>query len=140
MKELTAAGGVLFKVEGKALHVLLIHRRGVWDLPKGKLEEGESIEECAIREVEEEVGCATPENMGQLAHTYHQYKEGRKSYGKTTYWYAMTTTTEHNFTPEAKENIEKVSWFTLEEAIGKVGFENLENVLVSFKEWHSKTY
>lgn len=138
MKEITAAGGVLFKIEEEDLFVLLIYRRGVWDLPKGKLEEGESVEECAIREVEEEVGCNTPKSVGELVDTYHEYKEDGVEYGKTTYWYAMKTSTEKGFTPQTDEDIIDVSWFSLKEAIEMVGYKNLREVLLSFRDWYSK--
>ncbi len=52
-KPVTAAGGL---VENEKGEVLLIFRRGKWDLPKGKLDPGETIEQCAVREVEEETG------------------------------------------------------------------------------------
>src|SRR4051812_48020306 len=48
-----AAGGLVVNDGGE---MLFIFRRGKWDLPKGKLEEGEDLEECAVREVEEETG------------------------------------------------------------------------------------
>lgn len=136
MEKITAAGGVLYKIEGDAASVLLIYRRGVWDLPKGKLEEGEDVEECAIREVEEEVGCATPKSLGKLTTTYHEYDENGVSFGKTTYWFAMTTTTDNEFIPQTEEDILEVKWFSLEEAIDKIGYNNLKGVLNSFKLWY----
>ena len=50
--KLIKAGGGL--VKNKAGDVLLIFRRGKWDLPKGKLDDNESLLECAVREVKEE--------------------------------------------------------------------------------------
>ncbi|MDZ7716003.1 MAG: NUDIX domain-containing protein [Balneolaceae bacterium] len=139
MEKIIAAGGVLFKVKKGDIYVLLIYRRGVWDLPKGKLEKGEDIEECAIREVKEEVGCSTPKSFGKLTTTYHEYEESGVDYGKTTHWYAMKTATENDFTPEVEEDIQKVAWVSLEKAVSKVGYNNLKEVLVSFKEWYTTT-
>ena len=51
--KIIAAGGL---VTNKHNELLMIFRRAKWDLPKGKLDEGESIEACAVREVEEETG------------------------------------------------------------------------------------
>ena len=56
--QIRAAGGLLIRSgkEFDATEMLLIFRNSVWDLPKGKLEEGESVPECAVREVSEEIG------------------------------------------------------------------------------------
>ena len=69
--ELIKAGGGL--VKNSSGNILLMFRRGKWDLPKGKLDEGESIEECAIREVEEETGLHHLTIIKPLAITYHTY-------------------------------------------------------------------
>jgi ADP-ribose pyrophosphatase YjhB (NUDIX family) len=52
-KIVMAAGGL---VENEHGEILLIYRKKHWDLPKGKLDAGETLEECAVREVEEETG------------------------------------------------------------------------------------
>lgn len=133
----TAAGGVLFKKVEGGPQVLLIFRRGVWDLPKGKVEGEESIRECAQREVSEEVGCPLPGILQKLTTTYHEYDENGEHIGKTTHWYAMQISAEMNdgFTPEKKEDITDVAWIPLDEAREKVGFENLRSVLTNFEEW-----
>lgn len=136
MRKITAAGGVLYKTEERNSDpdVLLIYRRGVWDLPKGKMEEGESVEECAIREVQEEVGCQRPEIKQKLGSTFHEYEEDGIPVGKTTHWFSMATPTHNDFEPQASEDIEKVEWVPLEEALEKVGYQNLKEVLHSFGE------
>lgn len=131
VRRITAAGGVVIRDKDSEPQVLLIYRRGVWDLPKGKREEGESIEECAIREVSEEVGLETePTVILPLTQTYHEYKRSNIKYGKTTHWYLMKlNSNNHEFVPEKKEGIEKVEWVPLERAKKEVGYDNLKEVL-----------
>lgn len=138
MIPVTAAGGVLYRIrEGDSppkaeVEVLLIYRNGVWDLPKGKKEAGETIEECARREVAEEVGIPRPESECYLAETYHEYEQDGKSFGKTTHWYRMRTDDRQTFTPQRQEGIEKVAWAAAEEACRRVGYDNLVEVLDAF--------
>ena len=141
MKPITAAGGVLFRHGDDSLpEVVLIFRRGVWDLPKGKQEEGESVAECAVREVAEEIGLAShPQIVQQLPDTYHEYEQAGIQYGKTTHWFVMEKQkgSEENLQPQTEEGIEKVKWVDLDEAIDRVGYSNLTGVLTSFSEWYS---
>jgi len=140
-KPVTAAGGVVYKNETNHPKVLLIFRRGVWDLPKGKLEDGETIRECAVREVAEEVGIEKhPEITHTLDDTYHEYDQGGVHYGKTTHWFAMRLTTDpvSGFKPQKQEGIEEVEWVSLQEAKTRVGYENLFDVLTSFERLHQK--
>ena len=83
-----AAGGLVFNKDG---HILMIFRNGKWDLPKGKLEIGESVEECAKREVEEECGIYGLDIIEKLLDTYHTYKLKGNKILKKTYWYKMNT-------------------------------------------------
>ncbi len=129
----TAAGGVLYRKDEKGVSVLLIYRRGVWDLPKGKLEGVESIVECAQREVSEEVGSPLPEVVDKLTTTYHEYKENGKHIGKTTHWYAMQTDMKRGFEPEEGEGITDTGWYSLDKAREKVGYENLREVLTALE-------
>src|SRR5215469_11706824 len=69
MKKIIAAGGLVFNDKNE---LLMIFRRGKWDLPKGKLDEGESIEACAVREVQEETGLNV-ELQSFIGLTYHEY-------------------------------------------------------------------
>ncbi|MDZ7658355.1 NUDIX hydrolase [Fodinibius sp.] len=138
VEPVTAAGGVVFKPKDNSNPaVLLIFRRGVWDLPKGKLEEGETVKECSVREVAEEVGVSVlPEIVFQLPETYHEYEQGGKHYGKTTYWFGMRfpDDAELTFTPQTEEDIQKVSWISLKKAQSLVGYQNLSEVLKAFKQ------
>lgn len=110
-KPIIAAGGVVANEKGD---VLLIFRRGCWDLPKGKLDEGESIPECAVREVEEETGITNIQLGDLIVETYHTYSEKGKSVFKTTYWYSMQVGGTPSLTPQAEEQIEQVIWSPVE--------------------------
>ena len=107
-KELAAAGGV---VKDRGGRVLWIQRNGKWDLPKGKLEPGERLEEAAIREVEEETGITDLTIVGDACCTFHTYEAGGVVHLKTTFWYPMTH--EGDATPgepQAIEGITDVTW------------------------------
>jgi 8-oxo-dGTP pyrophosphatase MutT (NUDIX family) len=137
IESVTAAGGVVYKQSKSNLpQVLLIFRRKVWDLPKGKIEEGETIKECAVREVAEELGLsAKPKISFTLIDTYHEYEQDGTKFGKTTYWFGMRldSMSREGFDPETEEGIEKVRWTSLADAKMLVGYDNLINVLNSFE-------
>ena len=134
VKPIKAAGGVVYRIKNDKLQVLLIFRNGTWDLPKGKLEKGESIPMCAVREVSEETNSALPIIVSDLGTTYHEYREKKKHFGKTTYWYSMIYGSDQSFIPQSEEGIEDIEWRDLEIAIQEVGYQNLVDVLNRFKE------
>lgn len=119
--------------------VLLIFRRGVWDLPKGKQEQKETIGECAVREVAEETGLVClPKIVAPLLQTYHEYEQDGCRFGKTTHWFAMQLASKAAvFTPEEQEGIEKVAWHPLIRAKEKVAYENLRDVLEALEDYTS---
>lgn len=98
-----AAGG---KVLNSNNEVLFIYRLGKWDLPKGKLEKGESIKECAIREVEEECGITNLTLENQLPTTYHVFERKGKTILKITYWFLMKSNFTGKLIPQTEEDIE----------------------------------
>lgn len=121
-EKVVAGGGYVTRKVSKEIEVLMIFRRGAWDIPKGKLDEGESITECALREVREEVGIVDLTAVADLGVTIHGYP-GKSSFKvKETFWYAMVTP-ENDFTPQADEGIEKVEWMTWSKAEAIVGYE-----------------
>ncbi len=101
-----AAGGFVQTGDHK---VLFIFRRGKWDLPKGKRDDGESLEECAVREVEEETGIRGIERGPLLCTTYHTYHQGGAHILKESHWYAMKCP-EQPLVPQTDEDIEKCEW------------------------------
>lgn len=113
MLTIIAAGGLVFNENNE---LLMIFRRGKWDLPKGKLDKGEAIEECAVREVEEETGV-TPIDLNNLIDiTTHEYydKWENATVLKKTYWYKMYTTSNKELIPQAEEEIQKAEWVAIQ--------------------------
>ena len=119
-----AAGGYVMRSGRAEPELLVIFRRGRWDLPKGKLDAGESIEACALREVREEVGIDTLAIRARLGHTLHAYPEYDLYRVKTTHWFLMETP-ERDFTPQADEDIEAVEWMPWREARQRIGYAPL---------------
>jgi len=127
-KSQKAGGG---KVLNSNNEVLFIYRFNKWDLPKGKLEKGESISECAIREVEEECGITNLQILKPLETTYHIYKDKGNTILKITYWFLMNTDFSDKLTPQINEGIEKVV-FKNEAEIDKALENTYENIKLLF--------
>lgn len=106
-REIRASGGVVEDESGK---VLMIYRRGHWDLPKGKIDAGEGKKEAAIREVMEETGISQPVLTHKICTTRHCYrlKSGERVL-KKTFWYAMKAKNQ-KLIPQKSEDIEKAKW------------------------------
>jgi ADP-ribose pyrophosphatase YjhB (NUDIX family) len=102
-----AAGGLVRNNENK---ILMIFRRGKWDLPKGKLDQEEKLEDCAIREVEEETGLKNVKLHSPLTVTYHTYHEGTKYILKESHWFMMRVTGDQKLIPQTEEDIFDIRW------------------------------
>ena len=102
-----AGGGKVYNEKGK---VLFIFRNDKWDLPKGRIENNETIEEGAIREVEEETGVKDLTITKPLEITYHIFKRNSRYKIKITHWFEMHTSYNGELRPEATEGITKVKW------------------------------
>jgi len=108
-KYIEAAGGLVFNQKNE---ILAIHRLGRWDLPKGKVEDGETITEAALREVEEECGISNLKLGDELESTYHTYRMNNKWVLKRSYWFRMAYSGEEDLVPQTEEDIEKVTWLS----------------------------
>lgn len=133
-RNIEAAGGIVLNSENK---ILFIHRLGKWDLPKGKIEKGESRELAAVREVEEECGIFDLELKDFINSTYHIYTErdGQKVL-KTTYWFEMFYSGNETPKPQIEEGISEVGWKNEEEIKTEIlpsTFQNIRLILNDFK-------
>jgi 8-oxo-dGTP pyrophosphatase MutT (NUDIX family) len=102
-----AAGGMVFNTKGE---LLMMKRRGKWDMPKGKLDEGESIEECAIREVMEETGLTGLKSVKKLQTTYHTYAYKGNIALKPSHWFLMEYSGIETPIPQTEEDITEICW------------------------------
>ena len=107
LPNVVAGGGKVFNPSGK---ILFIFRNGKWDLPKGKAQKNETIDQTAIREVKEETGVKDLHLGNPLEITYHIFKKNQKYYIKKTYWFEMTSHYDGNLSPQLDEGITKVKW------------------------------
>lgn len=102
-----AAGGLVINERDE---LLMIYRKGHWDLPKGKLDEGETLEACAVREVEEETGLQNVQLKKLIGSTNHEYVENNTSINKETHWYLMQVSGEQQLIPQVEEDITNIRW------------------------------
>lgn len=103
----TAGGGIVFN---KKKELLFIFRRKKWDLPKGKLDEGETIETCALREVQEETGLVNVALGACFDTTYHVYDDWGEVVLKKTVWFLMEAGENQTLIPQTEEDIEEIKW------------------------------
>ena len=102
-----AAGGMVVNKKGE---YLLIFRRGKWDLPKGKMDDHEKIENTALREVSEETGASNLKLEKFITETYHIYKIEDMTILKKTSWYEMYSNGDEILVPQLNEDILEARW------------------------------
>ena len=102
-----AAGGI---VQNDKKDILFIFRKGKWDLPKGKMDEGENAEACAEREIEEETGVKGLKLKKKIGDTYHIYKEKGRNILKISRWFYFTCSSDQDIAPQTEEDITEVKW------------------------------
>lgn len=110
---LIEAGGGL--VQNELGQTLLIYRLGKWDLPKGKIEKGETISEASLREVREECGISTVKIVNPLPSTYHTYLLNGERILKKTHWFEMQTSDTSPLVPQENEGITQAAWMNVEQ-------------------------
>lgn len=126
LRVIKAAGGYVLNENGQ---LLMIFRRGFWDLPKGKMDDGETPEQTAIREVAEECGISGLEITSSSFSTYHIYDDRGEAIIKESIWYRMQCNDSRPLIPQIEEDIEQAVWLDL-----PVKIEILDGAYGSIKE------
>ena len=106
-----ASGGLVHSPDNK---ILLIFRRGKWDLPKGKLDDGENLVNCALREVKEETGLSDLLFEQFICITYHTYHQAEKHILKESHWHLLKGNNKEILIPQTDEDIEKCEWVKID--------------------------
>jgi 8-oxo-dGTP pyrophosphatase MutT (NUDIX family) len=114
-QQVYAAGGLVRNAQGR---YLIMKRRGKWDLPKGKVNRNETIEQAGVREVSEETGLTDLQVVGPLMATYHSYYIDDQLILKRTSWFEMNYAGNEDPIPEYEEDITEIRWVRQEE-LGK---------------------
>ena len=129
-KVIEAAGGI---VTNSNKEILFIKRLGKWDLPKGKIEKDESLEQAALREVEEETGLKELILEDFINNTFHIYTERNGTrILKTTYWFKMSYVGSKTATPQTEEGITEVDWKSdsrIKDEVFPATFKNIQLIL-----------
>ncbi len=128
-----AAGGIIKKEDGK---ILLIYRKGQWDLPKGKLDPGEKSKVAAVRECIEETGLAPLEMIRKIGETWHLYRERENKRAlKRTKWFLLQCDQPNNLNLQKEEGIEKAQWLDLSDALLlEPIYPNIKQLLETFRD------
>jgi 8-oxo-dGTP pyrophosphatase MutT (NUDIX family) len=130
-KVVEAAGGIVLNAKDE---VLMIHRLGQWDLPKGKVDMGETIEQAATREVSEECGIEEPTIVSFFLTSYHTYFFKERWVLKPSHWYVMRVNKEEVLVPQTEENIDIVKWVPQSEIADYLpqAYASIRDVLTAF--------
>jgi 8-oxo-dGTP pyrophosphatase MutT (NUDIX family) len=128
-REFTAGGMVWRKVGGVYQILMIQDRMGRWTIPKGHVEEGESLEETALREIGEETGLRELKLGERLDKIHFFYRREGKLIFMTTYVFLIEATGDSDgVVPEDSEGIADVKWFPAEEAIRLVEYRDTERL------------
>lgn len=113
----------------------MIYRLNKWDLPKGKIDKGETPLQTAVREIFEECNVHIyPDDCSFFEHTYHTYMLKQKRTIKRTHWFLCYHKHLDKLIPQINENIEKVQWINRElwNALKKNSYPSIVNLVEKY--------
>jgi 8-oxo-dGTP pyrophosphatase MutT (NUDIX family) len=131
-----SAGGVVYRKTDEGIEVVLASRRTrrgqlAWGLAKGGIEEGETKEVAAIREVREETGM-TAEIEADLGDTKYMYVWDDIRIRKTVHFFLMRHTGGN--VDDRDDEMEEIRWFPMERAIKRAAYRGERDMLVKASE------
>ena len=134
-KFVLAAGGAVTDERGR---LLVIRRLDKWDLPKGKVDEGEGIEAAAIREVREECGNQELRIIEPMPPTWHTYERKGKNHLKRTDWFLMKGSSREALVPQLDEGITDAKWVARGD-LGAIIDDTYPSLVPVFNAWAAMT-
>jgi len=120
-----SSGGVIFRNANGDFEVALVSRRNIWCLPKGLIEENETAEEAALREVQEETGLKGEivSKIGEVSYSFFR----KQRYFKTVHFYLLRFV---GGSMEAHDSeMERVKWFPIADAIKVLTYVNEKKIM-----------
>ncbi len=139
IKRQVSSGGVILRKSNDVVEIALVAVKGgnVWCLPKGIVDRGESTEETAVREVQEETGLKgrVIDKIGEISYWYYIKGENARC-RKTVHFYLMEylsgTTDEHDV------EVDDASWFSIDDALNKISYKGDREMIEKAKEMIGK--
>ena len=132
VKRAHSAGGVVFRrVDGQAAILLLKHDSGKWMLPKGTIEEGETPEAVALREVREETGISRVRVVADLGQEryYFFWRSEDTYYDKTVRYFLLEFLGGEEVTPQSEEGFVAAEWVPVDEALERIKYKETREVV-----------
>lgn len=129
-KEVSAGGIIVYHSASGPVILLMKDLKGVWTFPKGKIEEGEDLEQTATREIQEEVGLKDLTMVSALKPTSYWYFRG-KAIRKTVHYFLFISKTLQTPVVQAEEGITEAKWVPWEEAIAMIGYPKTNKPLLN---------
>ena len=136
MKEEISAGIILFNENDERKFLLLNYPSKHWDFVKGKMEEGETYHETALRETNEETGISDVEFVDGFKEEieYYFYADNQEIHKRVIFFLGKTKTEEITLSHEHLNYI----WLEFDNALDKTTYANAKNLLKKSKEFLDK--
>ena len=142
IKRARSAGGVVFRRDGAHPAILLLrHESGKWMLPKGTIEQGETPEAVALREVHEETGISQVRVVADLGEErYHFFWRSEDTYyDKTVRYYLLEFLGGEEAAPQSEEGFVACEWVALDDALERIKYKETREVVRRAKEYLEHT-
>lgn len=129
-RRVVSAGGVVLWKRDNDIFICLVKRRnkGVWILPRGRIEENEYMEETVIREIKEETGIEAKiiKKIGVINYSFYSSKD-KVTYDKIVHFYLLKLDKQQDFIPN--QEIEEKIWVPLDKAKDILSYEAEKKII-----------